>query len=255
MMTTVAIVQARLGSTRLPDKVLMELCGKPMLQHIIERVRRSKTVGEVVVATTTSVRDDALASFAAGRLGVPLVRGSENNVLERFIMASRAYPSEIIVRITADDPLKDPSIIDLCVNELLRDKRLDYCSNTIVPTYPEGLDIEAFRTVALERVYREARLDSEREHVTPYIWNHPEIFATKNLTYTENLSAWRWTVDKPRDFELMTEIFGHFRDRGNDFSYREVIEFLKTRPDLVAHNQHTARNEGYQKSIQGEKNG
>lgn len=247
MNKTVAIIQARLGSTRLPDKVLKILSGKPMLQQIVERISMSKHIEKVILATTVSASDDKLAEFAKEVLKIPIIRGSEDDVLDRFYAASCEFPSEYIVRVTADDPLKDSEIIDLCIEELLQNPDLDYCSNTIKPTYPEGLDIEVFKTDALKKAHKEADKKSEHEHVTPYIWKNPDKFNIKNIEYSENLSNWRWTVDKPEDFKFMQVIFNQFED--NKFSYKEVIEYTKSNMELLEINSGTVRNEGYLKSI------
>ncbi len=246
-----AIIQARMNSTRLPSKALLDLMGKSVLEHIIERVRAAKSVSEVVVATTDTVHDDVLEA-ALKKMGFAVFRGSENDVLDRFYQCALPYKPELIVRVTADDPLKDPEIIDRAVGLLLADPHLDYCSNTIKPTFPEGLDIEAFRFSVLEKAHHEAKLPSEREHVTPYIWKNPGTFKTLNFEHDEDLSSWRWTMDKLDDFEFIQAIYRKFYSGKSYFPYRAVIEHIKAHPELREINSGTVRNEGYLKSLQKE---
>src|ERR1035437_9031560 len=163
------IVQARLGSTRLPEKVLAEIEGYTLIEHVLRRSAAAKRVDKVVVATTNRPEDDRLEKFVRESFGFEVFRGSTDDVLDRFFRCAAPYSPELIVRITADDPLKDPEIIDRAVKIQLDDPTLDYCSNTIKPTFPEGFDIETFRFSALATAASEARLPSEREHVTPFI--------------------------------------------------------------------------------------
>jgi spore coat polysaccharide biosynthesis protein SpsF len=248
----VAIIQARLGSTRLPGKVLADICGRSLLEHLVERVRAAATVDKIVVATTESAADDELACFIEARGLCGVYRGSEEDVLGRLHDCARRESAELIVRVTADDPLKDPAIIDRAVGLLLADAAADYCSNTREPSFPEGLDIEVVRCRALEAARREAKLASEREHVTPYIWKNPSRFRLLGFRHAEDLSGWRWTVDKPEDLEFMRAVFAHFYRGSSVFSYLDVIEFLRGRPDIRAINAGTVRNEGYLQSLKKE---
>lgn len=248
----VAIIQARMGSSRLPNKVLADVCGRPMLQRLIERVEVASGVDTVIVATTTACSDDVLADWVRANTKYAVYRGSESDVLDRYYQCAKEAGASIVVRVTADDPLKDPALISHALDCLAADPELDYCSNTLRPTYPEGLDIEAFRFGALERAYREAALPSDREHVTPYIWRHPELFRLKNFEFSRDLSGWRWTVDKPEDLEFIRAVYSHFQ-RQPLVSYLDVIAFLEQEPQLREINQGTVRNEGYLKSIRMEK--
>ncbi len=252
MKQTIAIVQARLNSTRLPNKVLKKIGPKTILEIIVERISLSKHVEQIIIATSTSPTDDKLADFVTTRLPCPLVRGSLANVLERFYQASCQYPSQYIVRITADDPFKEAQLIDRCVEVLLQDASIDYCSNTLSPTYPEGLDVEVFKTAALKTAYTQATLDSEKEHVTPYIWKNNQLFHLQNISHCEDLSSWRWTVDKPQDFELAKRIYQHF-NYNYQVPYQDIISWCKQNPEILTLNNDTVRNEGYLKSIRGEK--
>jgi spore coat polysaccharide biosynthesis protein SpsF len=243
-----------MNSTRLPGKVLLELKGKPVIHHIIQRVSASRHIGTIAVATTISPLDDPLVEYLKSNEQVDIFRGSENDVLARYYLCAKQSPCDLIVRVTADDPLKDAIVIDEAIARMLRDPGLDYCSNTLKPTYPEGLDVEVFKFSALEKAYEDAKLPSEREHVTPYIWKNPAAFKLANFEYQEDLSAWRWTLDKPADMEFITAIYDQFYRGDSRFSFRDVIDFLKRNPALLDINSGTKRNEGYFRSLERETN-
>jgi spore coat polysaccharide biosynthesis protein SpsF len=247
-----AIIQARMGSSRLPAKVLADVCGRPMLQRLIDRIECVPEVDRIIVATTDGEADDQLAAWVSANTRCELFRGAENDVLDRFYQCARLAGASIVVRVTADDPLKDPALISHAIGCLLENPNLDYCSNTMRPTYPEGLDIEVFRFSALERAFREASLPSDREHVTPFIWRQPELFRGRNFEFERDLSAWRWTVDKPNDLEFIRRIYAEFQG-WPDVSYLEIIDLLERNPQLMLINQGTVRNEGYIKSLCQEK--
>jgi perosamine synthetase len=252
-MNIVAIIQARTGSTRLPNKVLMKIKDKPVIAHIINRICGSRYINSIVVATTVNPADDVLVEYINTNTNCSVFRGSEENVLDRFYFCAKKHSADIIVRITADDPLKDAEIIDKAINMLLSDSHMDYVSNTITPTYPEGLDVEVFRFRALQKAFNEAESKTDKEHVTPYIWRNPGIFTIKNFEYEENLSGWRWTLDKPEDFEFITRIYDRFYNDKKAFSFKEVITYLKVNFDIQKINLGTVRNEGYLRSLK-EKN-
>lgn len=250
-MKVVAIIQARMGSTRLPNKVLAYIHGRPMLKILIERLRLVSEIDDIVIATTEDPRDDVLEAWA-NKEQISCFRGSEHDVLERFYLCAIKFEADIVIRITADDPLKDPAIIRRILSFIKQDPSLDYCSNTIKPTYPEGLDIEIFRRGVLQQAYEESMLQSEREHVTPYIWKNPDKFCLKNIEFEHNLSHWRWTVDKYEDMEFMTCLLQHFEDPIS-ISYLDIITFLNNNPDILKINTlRTVRNEGYLKSLKME---
>jgi spore coat polysaccharide biosynthesis protein SpsF len=247
-----AIIQARMGSSRLPGKVLADVCGRPMLQRLIERVRATPQIEKTIVATTVDSTDDELAEWVVAHSNCAVYRGSETDVLDRYYQCAKIVGASIIVRVTADDPLKDPAIISRAIELLHSDVSLEYCSNTILPTFPEGLDIEVFRFAALERAHREARLPSDREHVTPYIWRQPDLFKIKNFEFDRDLSAWRWTVDKPEDLAFIREIYTRFL-HSPLVSYLDVIALLENEPQLLTINEGTQRNEGYLKTLYSER--
>ena len=250
-MKALAIVQARMGSTRLPAKVLADIGGLPILQLLLYRLRAVSNIDEIVVATTTNPEDDPLVEWL-DKAGATYYRGSTIDVLGRFVEAAAGRNAEIIVRVTADDPLKDPGITSQLINILKTNPDLDYASNTIEPTWPEGLDIEVMRHEALLRAHREANLKSDREHVTTYIWNHPNLFNLYSLKWERNLSTWRWTVDNPADLQLIRRIYNRFRDNPI-VDYREIITWIESHPELLEINSGIARNEGYLKSLEAER--
>jgi len=247
-MMTLAIVQARMGSTRLPGKVMADIGGVPMIRRLLDRLNAVPLIDDIVVATTTNQDDDVLAAWL-NAAGIQTYRGSPDNVLDRFVQAAAGRQAELIVRVTADDPLKDPLIITQAINILKNDPSLDYVSNTIEPTWPEGLDIEVVRFSALQRAHREAILKSDREHVTTYIWNRPHVFKLHSMRWDRNLSHWRWTVDKPADLELVRQIFMQFADHPL-VGYRAIVKWLERQPELLALNAGTVRNEGYLQSLE-----
>lgn len=250
-MNAVAIIQARMGSSRLPGKVLADIHGRPLIGRLIDRMRSVKELQQVIVATTTNTEDDVLVEWLVAH-DVPYFRGSCDDVLDRYYQCTLLHPSEFVVRVTADDPLKDPSLVSQAIHLCASSPEVDYASNTLTTSFPEGLDIEVVRFRALERAHREAKLPSEREHMTSYIWNHPERFVLRNFEMEPNLSHWRWTVDKPADLELVRRIFGHFSDKPL-VGYREVIDWLNQHRELLQINAGTIRHEGYLKSLAAEK--
>lgn len=241
-----------MASTRLPGKVLAELNGRPLLSLLLQRIQAVPEINHIVVATTEKQSDDILVEWLDEE-GIDFYRGNSEDVLERFYLCSLKYKPDLIIRVTADDPLKDPGLISEAISYFSSDSMLDYCSNTLRPTYPEGLDIEVFRFEALKYSYLHARLPSEREHVTPYIWKNTSIFKVKNFEFKEDLSTWRWTVDKQSDLDFVRLVLSPFRDSPL-VPFQEIIYFLKQNPDLLRINAHTHRNEGYLKSLEKEKN-
>lgn len=234
-MRIVAIVQARTGSTRLPRKVLMELCGEPMLKRVINRTVRSAILHDVIVATTMEQEDETIVELCK-KNGWPCFRGSTNDVLDRYYKAARDYRVDVIVRITSDCPLIDPYIIDLVVLEFLKKIPLDYASNTVQRSFPRGLDVEVMSFEALERAWYEDYNPLWREHVTPYIYLHPEKFVLISVVNDKDYSYMRWTVDTPEDLAFVRRVYDHF---GHDnFSWKEVLAVLDEHQDWLAINCH-----------------
>jgi perosamine synthetase len=246
----VAIIQARMGSRRLPGKSLADIAGQPLLGHVIDRVRASRYVTRVVVATTADPADRAIAELAA-RKGVDTYSGSADDVLDRYYQAARQAGAELVVRITADDPFKDPAIIDRVIARLVEDPSLDYASNCIEPTFAEGLDVECFTFGALEAAWRGAALPSERQHVTPYLWKHPGRFRAASVTQNQDHSALRWTIDYPEDLQFAREVYSRLY-RGKIFGADEILALLEREPRLRDINAGRQRNAGYLASLQSD---
>ena len=225
-----AIIQARMGSTRLPGKVLAEIAGHPMLWHVVNRVREAKTLDKVIVATSDSPSDNILVA-SCEQDGIPCFRGREDDVLDRYYQAARWIGADAIVRITADCPLIDPVVLDKVVTAYL-DGECNYASNTIERTYPDGLDTEVFSFEALEKAWREARLMSEREHVTPYIWKNLDLFRLRQVTQQTDLSDLRWTVDEPEDLEFVRKIYEYLYQPGHVFLMDDIVKLLQRHPEL-----------------------
>lgn len=233
-----------MSSSRLPGKVLADISGKPMIVHVIERARSAKTLDQVVLATTTAKEDDPLADLCF-QIDIPVFRGDQTDVLDRYYQAAFQFSGEIIVRLTGDCPLLDPHVIDQVVMAF-KEKPYDYVSNTLTVTYPDGLDTEVFSFEVLQRAWREARLPSEREHVTPYIYKHPELFRLNNVFNQVDLSHLRWTVDEAADLEFVRALYTRLPV---DFRMQDVVSLLQAEPELTRINMGIGRNEGYIKSL------
>jgi spore coat polysaccharide biosynthesis protein SpsF len=247
-LSAIALIQARVGSTRLPGKVLENIRGKPMIARVVDRVRAARRVTGIRVVTSSSPKDDSLVAWARST-GVDVSRGSEDDVLDRFHSALEDIRADCIVRVTADCPLLDPEIVDSVIRKF-DDGAFDYVSNCLHPTYPDGLDTEVIARPALEKAWREARLPSEREHVTPFIWKHPEIFSIGEVRHFKDLSAMRWTVDEREDLAFVRRIYE--ATEGDVFGMDLVLRVLETHPEIAAVNLRFRRNEGYAKSVSGE---
>lgn len=247
-----AIIQVRMGSTRLPGKTLAKIEDKPLLWHIIERVKHAKKIDKIIIATTNLNEDKKIVAFAE-KMGIVCFTGNENDVLDRFYQAAKKHGADIIVRITADDPFKDPNIIDDFLGYLKNNRQLDYVSNTIKPTYPEGLDIEVFSFATLQKAWKEAKKSFEREHVTPYIWQNPKKFSIKNMSFKKDFSHLRWTIDYPQDLQFAREIYKRLYAKKPIFLMQDILEVLEKEPELVKINQGIMRNEGLLKSLKKEK--
>ncbi|HEU6438339.1 MAG TPA: glycosyltransferase family protein [Nitratidesulfovibrio sp.] len=238
-MRTVAIVQARMGSTRLPGKILRPLRGKPMLQHQIERIRRAATLDEIVVATSHLSKDDEVEAFCQ-ELGVACFRGSENDVLSRYFECALWANAEVVVRLTADCPLCDPDVVDAVVR-LQSKTGVDYACNTVPPAtskWPDGSDVEVFPMAALARAHAEAKESREREHVTFYLWEHAEArgFRTAQLDRATDISKLRFTVDYPEDLEVVEIVMEHLAREGRFGSVDEVAAIIEGNPDVRSKN-------------------
>jgi glutamate-1-semialdehyde 2,1-aminomutase len=236
----IALVQARMGSTRLPDKVMKPVCGRPMIDLLLSRLSGARTLAHIVVATSTEPQNAPLIAHVKA-LGFDAVAGSERDVLGRFVEVAAAYAPDAVVRITADCPLVDPQLVDRVVAAFIT-SGADYCSNVEPATFPDGLDVEVFRFEALLRASREATEPFDREHVTPYLRRAP-VFSRANVAHDTDLSGLRWTVDEPADLEVVRGVFGHFAPRV-DFGWEAVLGLYQSQPEKFAGNAAIQRNEG-----------
>lgn len=237
-----AILQARMSSSRLPGKVLKEIMGKPMLELQIERILRSKQIDKLVVATSDCKEDDAIESLCK-KLLLDCYRGSLNNVLDRFYNAALQYIPNHIVRLTGDCPLTDPEVIDDLIRFYL-DGDYDYANNCSNPMLPDGLDAEIFSFAALKKAWEVPTNSLQQEHVTLYFEDNPQIFQTAVLTYHYDHSHLRWTVDEPQDFEFVQLVYQKLYPKNTEFSFKDVLKLIEDQPELTLINAEIARNEG-----------
>lgn len=249
-MRVVGIIQARMSSRRLPNKVLLPLAGQPVLAHVVRRTRACPMIDDVWVATSTDPSDNAIEDWAEG-FGVHCARGSLNDVLDRYVHTARLAKAGAVVRITADCPALDPQILTEVVQGFLSGS---YDLYGLSGEFPDGLDCSVFSMAALERAWAEAKLPSEREHVGPYIENHPELFKLGGLNKLDGmgLGHHRWTLDEPEDYELLTRIFNSFPPEAT-FHAEDIVEAFRKNPDWLEINKQIGRNEGYVRSLEEDK--
>lgn len=239
-MKVVAVVQARMGSSRLPNKVMRPIMGVPMIKLLLDRLARSERVDEIILATSENPENQKLADYVRA-LGLAVYQGSESDVLERYHQAALLTNAEVVVRITGDCPLVDPAVVDRVIGDYLAGG-VDYVSNVSPPTFPDGIDVEVFSFSALEAAAKVAKTTPEREHVTPYLYESGK-YKTRNVPNAVDCSEHRWTVDEAADFTVIESVFTHFNPR-TDFSWSEVLDLCQQKPELFAANRHLDRNEG-----------
>jgi len=241
-----AIVFARTFSTRLPNKVMIEIQGKSILEHIIARVGRSRYLQKIVLATTTNQLDDIIEKIGL-QLGIDVYRGSELDVLDRCYQAAKQFAIDPIVRVTGDDPFKDPDIIDEAI-EIYRknDAQYDIVCNTLEPTFPEGLDVEVISFSSLERSWKESSNKEDREHVTKYILDNKEMFRVFNFKNPEVLSNIRLTLDTTEDLKLIRSVYDALYPKSNHVSWKDVIAYLHSNPALLETNKSVKKSARYQ---------
>ena len=231
----IAVVQARTGSSRLPGKTMKEICGKPMILLMLERLSKSKLIDKIIVATTTKSEDDVLFKTVTDA-GFDVFRGSELDCLDRHYQVGKLFNGDYICKITSDDPLIDPILTDQVIQYFLTNSnKFDYVSNVHPPTYPDGLDVEIFQMSALEKAWNESKDPNEREHTTPFIWSNPSIFKIGNFLRQKNENLFlthRWSVDYPEDFEFVKNIFEELYPRDNNFTTDDILELLEKKPQL-----------------------
>lgn len=244
-----AIIQARMSSSRLPGKVMLDLNGEPTILRIVDRLKKARTVDEIIVATSLDESDDPLFELLCNKK-IECFRGDLDDVLSRFIGVLTKSDAEVVIRITADCPLVMPELIDQMVQDFISSE-FDYLSNTITPTFPDGLDVEIFTKQALLKLNLMSLSSQEREHVTLGIRNRPEQFSTKNFVSTTDLSGLRWTVDYEEDLVFIRGVYSYFEERESDFEYAEVLHLLEKsdlEPSTISPDR---RNEALLKPIEG----
>jgi len=239
-MTTLAIIQARMGSTRFPSKVMRPILGVPMIERLLNRLSQSKLIDRIVLATSQDPKNKLLVEHVDG-LGYDTYQGSEDDVLDRYYQVAQQFEASTVVRVTGDCPLIDPEIVDRAISEF-RVTQVDYLSNVDPPTYPDGLDVEVFRFSALAQAWKMAKEPREREHVTPYI-RESKLFTCHSINCTEDHANKRWTVDELADFTVIERVFQHFAP-ANNFSWLDVLSLQAEHPEYFQDNQHLIRNEG-----------
>lgn len=242
-----AILQARVSSTRLPNKVIKPILEVPMLLRQVERIRRSRMIDRLLIATSSDPSDDVLGRLCAEN-DLECFRGSLDDVLDRFYQGAKPLNPDHVVRLTGDCPLSDPQLIDEVIKFHL-DGDLDYTSNALEPTFPDGLDIEVLRFQCLKQAWEAAVLPSQREHVTLFIYQNQGLFKIGRFKGKIDLSHLRWTVDEPLDFELVTKIYEHLYRDNPAFTSQDILNLLEKYPELKTYNTRFSRNEGLKKSL------
>ncbi len=235
-MKIIVTIEARMGSTRLPGKVLKEVCGKPLLQHMIERLRRSEKVDDVVVATTVNPKDNAIEALCH-KIACSYYRGSENDITQRLIDTAKHFEADLIVQTTGDCPLHDPFVIDEAVTAYLGSK-VEYVSNRLVRTYPTGLDTQVYSPKVLQKVTERTQDATDREHGSYYIYTHPKEFTMKNFSSSQlKCPEKRWCLDYPEDFTLIQKVYEALYPTNPTFDTFDILRFLEKNPELEKINQ------------------
>ena len=239
-----AIIQARLDSTRFKKKILKKVINKTILEHIVNRISLSKNISKIIVATTKNNSDKPILDLCK-KLNIDTYQGSSENVLSRYYFAAKKYNSKNIVRITSDDPLKDYQIIDN-MTKIFFEKKLDIITNTLPPTFPEGLDVEIFTFKALATAFKNAKSDFEKEHITQYFYKNKNLFSIENYQHNRNLSNYRWTLDTKQDFDFINKVYGDLYNDNNIFLMNDVLKYLSKNPDVIKLNSSVKKSFMYQ---------
>lgn len=240
------IVQARIGSTRLPGKVMLKLDeNNTVLNCVIKQLQFSKLIEKIIIATTSLEEDDQIINNVQN-LNVDIFRGSSSDVLDRFFQCAKKFSIDVIIRITADNPLIDPTIVDDMIKKFMSNS-YDYLTNAHVRTFPYGTEVEVFSFKALEQAWKNAKKPSEREHVTPYFYNNPNNFRIFNVEYSKNISNLRWTIDRKNDLSLVKLII--FKIKKRPILMNDILNLFSKEPELFEINRNHILNEGYQKSL------
>lgn len=245
-MTVNAIIQARCGSTRFPEKVFVDIDGKPLLWHVVNRLKNTEMIDDIIVATTLNSKDDKIEEWCSNA-SIKIFRGSEEDVLNRYYCASVAFRSDVIVRVTADDPFKEPKVIDSVIKKLL-DEKLDLATNNFPPSYPEGLDCEAFSFKVLDMMEKSTNDPFEREHVTQYIYHNPDKFKIGNVFSERQLSFLRWTIDTQEDYKMVKAVYAKRKETPSKriLLMDEILDILEKNPEIPLINSQVKRSTMYQ---------
>lgn len=241
-----AIIQARVSSTRFPNKIFADLCGRPLIWHVVNRLKWSKRIEKIVLATSENKADDILEEWA-NKNEVTVFRGNENDVLNRYYNAAVFSNASTIVRVTADDPCKDPEVIDQVI-DVYQNGQYDFAYNNNPPSYPEGLDTEVFSFNALKKAEGNSKDPFEREHVTQYFYRNPSMFKQKNVSYKKDISHLRWTIDTEKDYEMVQSIYKGLYKDGHIFLLKDILEFLKENSGIEKINMDVKRSAMYSKN-------
>ncbi|WEA39920.1 glycosyltransferase family protein [Lysinibacillus fusiformis] len=235
-MRIVAIIQARMGSTRLPGKILKKVNGRPLLSYQLERLQQSNHINDLVIATTLNEKDDLIVEFCK-KNNILWFRGSEKDVLARYYKTAKTFKADAIVRITSDCPIIDVQVVDKTIQYFV-DNNYEYVSNTVDRTYPRGLDTEAFTFEALEKAYKEAVMERDREHVTSYFYTNPDVFKISSVRNETDYSKYRWTVDTEEDFQLIKNIIEKLYNCNPNFTFHDTVKLMEANPDWFYINAH-----------------
>ncbi len=251
-MKTVTVIQARMGSSRLPGKIMLPLVGQPLLVRQLERVRAAERCGTIVVATTTKPEDDAIAELCRWH-HVHCFRGHATDLLDRHYWAGRAFRADVVVKIPSDCPLIDPNVIDRVISAyLLSETAPDFVSNLHPATYPDGNDVEVMSMPALKTAWREAKHDYEREHTTPFFWDNPGRFRIHNVAWETGLNyamSHRWTIDYPQDYEFIRAVYAELFLNSPHFTLWDILRLLERNPQLSEINAHLAGVNWYRRHL------
>jgi len=250
MTKKIAIIQARCGSTRFPSKIFADLAGRPLIWHVVNRLKYCSLIDQIVIATTTNQSDDKLTAWAE-KEAISIYRGSENDVLNRYYSAAKSLGlngNDVIVRITADDPFKEPALIDRII-EVVWKGEADFAYNNNPPTFPEGLDCEVFTMQALEKAEKESTDSYEREHVTQYLYRHPELFKGTNIARADDLSFLRFTIDTSTDYQMVREVYDRLYREGTVFVLKDILELFAAQPEIFQINSDVPRSAMYGNKI------
>ena len=242
-MSTIAIIQARTGSTRLPNKIFSKLSGFSLLSHVVDRLKPSKEINKIVIATTTSIKDNSVEEWCIENC-IDYFRGSEENVLKRYYDAAKKFNAEIIIRITADDPFKDYRIIDKAI-KILKENNYDFVCNNSPVSFPEGLDVEVLTMKALSRSFINSTSTFEQEHVTQYIHRNKNFFKIFNIKNDKDLSSYRWTIDTEEDYLFAKEVYQNLYNRNSIFLSEDIYQLLEKKPQLFRINKEVKKSDLY----------